>query len=176
MGSAMAHVIKRYTTAVLLTTNFVQCLFFSSVCGSEHCQHQFVLNLCYMISIKKIKLISIIPCFMFTETYIFLALNIATQVVFTIYAKYCSPSESNSDDFATVSFIQDVPLSEEVAEVKQLLQKEIQLRKAAEEEANSLKNQLSQLISSEVCSHSCFAVPVVQHILPSPFFPGFPPS
>ncbi|KNA15321.1 hypothetical protein SOVF_099310 [Spinacia oleracea] len=44
---------------------------------------------------------------------------------------------------------EDVPLSEEVAEVKQLLQKEIQLRKAAEEEANSLKNQLSQLISSE---------------------------
>uniref|UniRef100_A0A803LI23 Kinesin-like protein n=1 Tax=Chenopodium quinoa TaxID=63459 RepID=A0A803LI23_CHEQI len=43
----------------------------------------------------------------------------------------------------------NVPLSEEVAEIKKLLQNEIQLRKTAEEEAKKLKNQLSQLTSSE---------------------------
>uniref|UniRef100_A0A803KYW9 Kinesin-like protein n=1 Tax=Chenopodium quinoa TaxID=63459 RepID=A0A803KYW9_CHEQI len=44
---------------------------------------------------------------------------------------------------------QNVSLSEEVAEIKKLLQNETQLRKAAEEEAKNLKNQLSQLTSSE---------------------------
>ncbi|XP_057531871.1 kinesin-like protein KIN-UB [Amaranthus tricolor] len=45
--------------------------------------------------------------------------------------------------------LSNVPISEEVAEVKQLLQNEIHLRKAAEEEVNNLKIQLSQLTSSE---------------------------
>lgn len=43
----------------------------------------------------------------------------------------------------------NLPLSEEVAEVKQRLENEIQLRKAAEEEVNNLKRQLSQWTSSE---------------------------
>ncbi|CAO2834936.1 unnamed protein product [Amaranthus hypochondriacus] len=45
--------------------------------------------------------------------------------------------------------LSNVPISEEVAEVNQLLQNEIHLRKAAEEEVNNLKSQLSQLTSSE---------------------------
>lgn len=47
-----------------------------------------------------------------------------------------------------------MPISEEVAEVKQLLQNEIHLRKAAEEEVNNLKIQLSQLTSSEARFYS----------------------
>jgi hypothetical protein len=40
---------------------------------------------------------------------------------------------------------------EEVAELKKVLQKESLLRKAAEEEVNSLKSQLAQCRRSEVC-------------------------
>ncbi|XP_052171365.1 kinesin-like protein KIN-UB isoform X2 [Diospyros lotus] len=41
------------------------------------------------------------------------------------------------------------PASEEVSEIKKLLQNEIQLRKAAEEEVNNLKKQLAECTSSE---------------------------
>lgn len=40
----------------------------------------------------------------------------------------------------------------EESEVKMLLQNEINLRKAAEEEINILRNQLSDSMPSEVCS------------------------
>lgn len=43
----------------------------------------------------------------------------------------------------------DVSVSEELAEVKRLLQVETQLRKAAEEDANKLKSQLGVRIISD---------------------------
>ncbi|KAL2892389.1 Kinesin-like protein KIN-UB [Bienertia sinuspersici] len=59
----------------------------------------------------------------------------------------------------------NMPLSEEVAEVKRLLENEIQLRKTAEEEVNNLKRQLSQLTSSEVWSKLVFVVSLITDLL-----------
>ncbi|XP_058084442.1 kinesin-like protein KIN-UB isoform X2 [Magnolia sinica] len=47
-----------------------------------------------------------------------------------------------------------VSVAEEIAEVNQLLQNEIHLRKAAEEEANNLKSQLVQLKKSEAAGNA----------------------
>ena len=46
---------------------------------------------------------------------------------------------------------QNLSALEEVVELKKMLQKETLLRKAAEEEINNLKNQLSQWKRAEVC-------------------------
>jgi hypothetical protein len=63
---------------------------------------------------------------------------------------------------------------EEVAELKKVLQKESLLRKAAEEEVNSLKSQLAQCKRSEVCfvALEAFLVLTLSILHPPP--PPFP--
>lgn len=60
---------------------------------------------------------------------------------------------------------------EEVAELKKLLKKESVLRKAAEEEVNSLKSQLVQWKRSEVCLMFLWGIPfqLCQCFNPPPF-------
>ena len=50
-----------------------------------------------------------------------------------------------------ISYIPKVP-TEEMADLKKMLQKETLLRKAAEREVNNLKSQVAELKMSEVCS------------------------